>query len=94
VEKVYMTGMADDPSGFLDAVTFVPVVLPGIGQVMFQDHAGTGLLFLAGIAIASPFIAAGALMGAIIGPVPLPCQDVVVWPQLLSPTSWAYPRGI
>jgi urea transporter len=36
---------------------------------MFQDHAGTGLLFLAGIAIASPFMAAGALMGAVIGPV-------------------------
>lgn len=48
---------------------FVRVVLRGIGQVMFQDHAGTGLLFLAGIAIASPFMAIGALIGAVLGPV-------------------------
>jgi urea transporter len=47
---------------------FVRVVLRGIGQVMFQDHAGTGLLFLIGIAIASPTMAVGALIGAIIGP--------------------------
>jgi urea transporter len=48
---------------------FVRVVLRGIGQVMFQDHAGTGLLFLIGIAIESPTMAAGTLIGAIIGPV-------------------------
>lgn len=48
---------------------FVRVVLRGIGQVMFQDHAGTGLLFLAGIAIASPLMAIGAAIGAVIGPV-------------------------
>ena len=44
------------------------VVLRGIGQVMFQGHAGTGLLFLAGIAVGSPLMAVGALVGAIIGP--------------------------
>jgi urea transporter len=43
--------------------------LRGIGQVMFQDHAGTGLLFLTGIAIASPLMAVGAIIGAIVGPV-------------------------
>jgi urea transporter len=48
---------------------FVRVVFRGIGQVMFQDHAGTGLLFLAGIAAASPLMAIGAAIGAVIGPV-------------------------
>jgi urea transporter len=36
---------------------------------MFQDHAGTGLLFLVGITIASPLMAIGAVIGAVIGPV-------------------------
>jgi urea transporter len=44
------------------------IVLRGIGQVMFQGHAGTGLFFLAGIFVASPVMAAGALIGAVIGP--------------------------
>jgi urea transporter len=44
------------------------VILRGIGQVMFQAHAGTGLLFLAGIAVASPLMAVGAALGAMIGP--------------------------
>lgn len=48
---------------------FVRVVLRGIGQVMFQDHAGTGLLFLAGIAVASPLMAIGAAIGAVLGTV-------------------------
>jgi urea transporter len=50
-------------------VNFARVIFRGIGQVMFQDHAGTGLLFLAGIAIASPLMAIGAAIGAVIGPV-------------------------
>lgn len=50
-------------------VNFARVVFRGIGQVMFQDHAGTGLLFLVGIAIASPLMAIGAAIGAVIGPV-------------------------
>jgi urea transporter len=45
------------------------VVLRGLGQVMFQRNAVTGLLFLAGMAIASPWLAAGAAVGAIIGPI-------------------------
>jgi urea transporter len=51
-----------------DPLTWGRVVLRGIGQVIFQAHAGTGLLFLAGIAVASPVMAAGALIGAVIGP--------------------------
>jgi urea transporter len=51
-----------------DLVGAATVVLKGIGQVMFQEHAGTGLLFLAGIAVASPVLAVGALLGALIGP--------------------------
>ncbi len=39
------------------------VAFRGIGQVMFQAHAGTGVLFLAGIAVASPLMAAGAAVG-------------------------------
>ncbi|AMO25489.1 urea transporter [Ramlibacter tataouinensis] len=45
------------------------VVLRGVGQVMFQGHAGTGVLFLAGIALASPLMLAGAVIGAVIGTV-------------------------
>lgn len=47
----------------------VKAVFRGIGQVMFQDNALTGLLFLIGIAIASPIMAAGCIGGAIIGTV-------------------------
>lgn len=43
------------------------IVLRGIGQVMFQDNALSGLIFLVGIAIASPLMAAGGLVGAVIG---------------------------
>lgn len=52
--------------------------LRGVGQVMFQEHAGTGLLFLVGIAVASPLMALGASLGAAIGP-------VVAWLLRLDP---------
>jgi urea transporter len=52
-----------------DPATLALVALRGIGQVMFQDHAATGLLFLIGIAIDSPLMGVGALIGAITGPV-------------------------
>lgn len=52
----------------LDPIRAALIVLRGVGQVMFQGHAGTGLLFLAGIAAASPLMLAGAALGAIIGP--------------------------
>ncbi|WP_152053227.1 urea transporter [Tautonia marina] len=44
------------------------VLLRGIGQVMFQGHAGTGTLFLIGIAVASPLMGVGAAIGAVVGP--------------------------
>jgi urea transporter len=47
---------------------WVRVVLRGVGQIVFQDHAVTGLLFLAGVAVASPVMAIGGLLGACIGP--------------------------
>ena len=55
-------------SPFPNLLMWGRIVLRGIGQVIFQDHAGTGLLFLAGIAVASPVMAAGALIGAVVGP--------------------------
>jgi urea transporter len=41
--------------------------LCGLGQVMFQNSSVTGLFFLAGIAVASPLLAAGAAAGAVVG---------------------------
>jgi urea transporter len=42
-------------------------ILRGIGQVIFQGHAGTGAFFLTGLAVSSPFMAGGALLGSAIG---------------------------
>jgi urea transporter len=44
------------------------VLLRGVGQIIFQGHAGTGLLFLAGIAVTSRTLLLGALLGALVGP--------------------------
>ena len=60
--------MNDKPT-LWDPGNFLRIVLRGIGQVMFQGHAGTGILFLVGIALASPLMAVGAIIGAFIGPV-------------------------
>jgi len=38
-----------------------------MGQVIFQAHAGTGLFFLAGLAVSSPIMAGGAFLGSAIG---------------------------
>ncbi len=46
----------------------VLIALRGLGQVFFQEHALSGALFLLGIALSSPWMAAGALIGAAIGP--------------------------
>ena len=62
------TEMTSPPGQTADPLTLGKVVLRGIGQVMFQGHAGTGLLFLIGIAVASPLMAVGAAIGAVIGP--------------------------
>jgi urea transporter len=48
-------------------VEWVKVVFRGIGQVMFQDHALTGLLFLIGIAAADLEMGLGAFVGSAIG---------------------------
>jgi urea transporter len=39
----------------------------GIGQVFFQENALTGVLFAVGIAVSSPPMALGAVVGAVIG---------------------------
>jgi urea transporter len=43
------------------------IVLRGIGQVFFQENAVSGLLFVVGIALSSPLMAIGALIGSAIG---------------------------
>ncbi len=50
------------------AIPAVPrAVLRGIGQVFFQENAFTGVCFLVGIALSSPLMALGLLLGAVIG---------------------------
>jgi urea transporter len=48
-------------------VEWVKITLRGIGQVMFQDNALTGLLFLLGIFAADVEMGLGALVGAALG---------------------------
>lgn len=43
---------------------YLRATLRGIGQIFFQENAWTGLLLLAGIAVNSPTMAAGAALGA------------------------------
>ncbi|MCU0960991.1 MAG: urea transporter [Pirellulaceae bacterium] len=43
------------------------VVLRGIGQILFQENALTGALFVLGIALSSPVMAVGIVLGAAIG---------------------------
>jgi urea transporter len=52
-----------------DVLHAVRVALRGVGQIMFQGNAWTGLFFLAGIALASPAMLAGAVLGAVVGPI-------------------------
>lgn len=56
---------------FLAKVDQIPppllAVLRGVGQVFFQENALTGLLFVIGIALSSPLMAVGGLVGAAIG---------------------------
>ena len=59
----------NEPQPVWAPVNFLKIVLRGLGQVMLQGHAGTGLLFLIGIAAASPLMMGGAVIGMIIGPV-------------------------
>jgi urea transporter len=39
----------------------------GVGQIMFQNCAITGVFFLVGIAVASPLMALGAALGTVVG---------------------------
>ncbi len=42
-------------------------IFRGIGQIFFQEHALSGLLFLLGVLFGSPIVAFGGLLGAVIG---------------------------
>lgn len=46
---------------------FYDPYLKGIGQIMLQENSLTGLLFLIGILVNSPLMAAGTLLGAVVG---------------------------
>lgn len=58
--------MATKPA--TDLLEWIKIALRGIGQVMFQGHAGTGSFFLIGLVVAAPITAVGAILGAVIGP--------------------------
>jgi len=60
---------AASPAGSSSIPEPVLVVLRGIGQVFFQENALTGALFVAGIAMSSPLMALGAVIGSVIGTV-------------------------
>ena len=60
--KVLERGRAVEP------LDLIKIGLRGFGQVIFQGHALTGLFFLVGIAVGSPWMAVGATIGAVIGP--------------------------
>jgi len=58
----------DAPSSLAQQIpTPVLAVFRGIGQVFFQENALTGALFALGIALSSPLMALGAVVGAVIG---------------------------
>jgi len=57
----------DEPAPETPLFAWGKAVLRGVGQVMFQCHALCGLLFLLGIAVASPPMALGGLAGSVIG---------------------------
>jgi urea transporter len=45
----------------------VLAIFRGVGQVFFQENALTGACFVLGIALSSPLMAVGAVVGAVIG---------------------------
>jgi urea transporter len=63
--------LANQRSSLFAWNTRVPVeglaVFRGVGQVFFQENALTGICFLIGIALSSPVMAAGALVGSAVG---------------------------
>ncbi len=50
-----------------DIPTPILAVFRGVGQVFFQEHALTGVCFVLGIALSSPLMAVGAVVGSAIG---------------------------
>ncbi len=47
-------------------VDFIRSTLRGVGQIVFQGHAGTGLFFLVGIGFTSRILLLGAVLGALV----------------------------
>jgi urea transporter len=66
-----MSTSTSEPPAAQSLASSVPlpvlVVLRGVGQVFFQENALTGLLFVLGIALSSPVMALGAIVGAAVG---------------------------
>lgn len=56
------------------------VVFRGIGQVFFQENALTGLVFVVGIALSSPIMAVGAVVGSALG-------ALLAWVLKFDPTE-------
>ena len=54
-------------SKFMDEFPFVATLLRGVGQIMLQENALTGLLFLIGIFYGSPIMGAGAVLAVLSG---------------------------
>jgi len=50
-----------------DPQTLAYTALRGVGQVFFQENALSGAVFLLGIALSSPLMAVGGLVGAAVG---------------------------
>lgn len=51
----------------LSVLGFADAVLRGVGQVMLQNNRYAGLLFVLGLAVASPMFALAAVLGTIVG---------------------------
>ncbi len=60
--RIDKTGLVASSSPALD---FADAVLRGIGQVMFQNNAFAGAIFLVGIFLNSPLFGVAALLGAV-----------------------------
>lgn len=59
--------MSNAPPPLSPALLFGRSVFRGIGQIVFQENALTGLCFVAGIALGAPLEALGIVAGALIG---------------------------
>src|SRR3974377_1790691 len=67
-----MNTIAEQPEALIwgyRPIEWAKIFLRGIAQVFFQENALTGLLFLIGIAAASPLMGIGALVGTVLSTV-------------------------